>query len=279
MARTVSARQRSFKKKDSKTIFLVRIAGTYRNSQGKEHLEKPYDVVVRMDREMVKAGPTSAFCKFYADDVLRAKYPDYERFITHKFVEAKVEGDENADIDELDLMSYDRLVELIEDEGLIVRPEMYPDVEELKDAIMRNLDDESGFKKEQDFKRKHKKTELGLKSRARALMAGHQPVDIEDFEEETDDDFADEDAKEDEYFRRAKQLKRKREAAQEAEEAEEEEDDDDDDDIVGDDDEDDIVDENGNVLGKAPVPDETPKAKAKPKAAAKAKPAAKGKRK
>lgn len=155
------------------TIYDVTIEGIYAARTEHGSVEKPYKVTVPMDKEHLDAGPVSAFCKGYADKKLRKHYPDYIRFITHTLL--SITPRDGSEITDYKLMSYDQLVNFIEDNDLPVDYRLYDDTESIRTAIgelfaLRHKGREEDFIEGQKRLDERKGAAVGLKIRAAKLM-------------------------------------------------------------------------------------------------------------
>lgn len=119
-------------------------------------------------------NPLAVFSNDLANEFMPKKFKDYVKLKSYEVLSRKSpEGFET----ELSLMSRDELLDYVEDEDLYVYPAMYPDIEQLREAIRECEKDEESFKAKQDAQQKLYGDSVERKSRLKSLNADFDELD------------------------------------------------------------------------------------------------------
>lgn len=141
----------SFYQQIQNVIYLITFSGTYYVQNGAD-VKKFEPVTLRMNQAQVNEGPMSVFKNEFAPIVFPRQYPDFK--LLHKWrIDTSVREDGGPILD-LNLMNRGEITSVISRENLPINVSLYKNVEALREALIRYVQDQTGFAQEQAFKEK-----------------------------------------------------------------------------------------------------------------------------
>lgn len=170
MSTKEALRQRKALRKNEGRRYLVTIAGQLEYKEDNVEKRANYEETVLMDHEQVAEGPVSQFMKHYAPEIFPAKIEGFKRVETHHIVKSVDADDEDAPIEDLNLMNREMLIDYIENEELEIDPSLCEDAESIRQAITDYEDNPEAFLKAQAAKKEKRGADIVLKSKAKELM-------------------------------------------------------------------------------------------------------------
>lgn len=129
----------------AKTIYEVTFEGEYFTPKGNKDRIKHYELTVKMDDSAKQMGFLSAFVralktpdgqKSAIKQMMKAKYPDYQRYRTHMLTNTVDITNQGKPVKELRLMNRDQIIRVINAQGYGIEPDLYPTAQELRQAIL-----------------------------------------------------------------------------------------------------------------------------------------------
>lgn len=132
--------------------YLVTIEGQYYGMENGHKAKKFYSIEVKMTEGMMEK-PLSIIKNQVLPIMLPKKYPDYKRYRTYQMVRVIDLKSDGGKVSKVELMGYEQLIDYIKFHELPIEYELYLTTNELRGAILRQKNDEEGFKVEQEKRR------------------------------------------------------------------------------------------------------------------------------
>lgn len=144
-------------------IYEVTVEGKYYSNEAGRKAEKPYKVTVKMDEQAKHRGFLSVARNEILPRLLAKKYPDYKRFRTHTVTEVKNITKGGTAVNELNFMNRNQIVAFITQRQLPIEYDLYPQIEDLRQALRNYRDNRDMFLKMQDKRKMYRTDELTMK--------------------------------------------------------------------------------------------------------------------
>jgi hypothetical protein len=174
------------KAKKEQTLYLVTIEGEYYATVGGQKAIKPYKVELKMDEMAKQAGFLSAALQKLGDNdallvrVLRARHPDYKRYRTHHQTNV-LNLTTGEPPKELGLMNRKQIISFLSiNPEVPIETDLYPQIEELRQALRDWQDNPESFLKRQEARKTLRGPEFAL---AKSLDALNPGIDTPQFTE------------------------------------------------------------------------------------------------
>lgn len=153
------------------TIYEVFCEGHYYSNIDNKKATKRYEISFKANDKIKKTGFLSAFrhslLSAEGEDTaiskaMKAKYPDYKRFKTHRVVGVINLTDENAPVKELALMNRNQVINFINRKGYPIDCDLYPSVSDIRQALRDYRESADAFSIQQEKLRATRGTRLSV---------------------------------------------------------------------------------------------------------------------
>lgn len=132
-------------------VYLITFSGAYHTLDSSSERIKTFDpITLKMTQRMAMEGPLSVFKNEFAPVVFPKMYSDFKMLYKYR-VDSTVRED-GQPVTDLNLMNRGEITSVIVRENLPINVALYKNADALREALIRYIEDETGFAREQHFK-------------------------------------------------------------------------------------------------------------------------------